>query len=138
MFPKQLPRENAISITVKAPALAERMTDKLECVSTLIQLHWNVKTPKESLLGFQKASTWIPTQLRWHSAVLSMTGANFNTIAQKGYWISLTPFGLQNEPLTQMNMSSLLAMKTVHWEHLLIHSHSVVFNYHFHPFFFCT
>lgn len=135
MLSKWLPRENAITIIFKAPALAEKMVDKLECVSTSIQLNWNVKSPKEALLGFQKASTRVHTQLQWHSAVLSITSASFNAIAQKGYSISLTSFGLQNEPLTQMNMSSLLVLKTVQWEHLLIHCPSVVFNYHFHPFF---
>ena len=135
MFFKRLPGENAITIIVKGPALAERMADKLECVSPSIQLNWNVKSPKEALLDFQIANTWVHTQLQWHSAVLSVTSASFNAIVQKGYWISLTSFGLQNEPLTQMNMSSFPVMKTVQWEHLLIHCPSVVFSYHFHPFF---
>jgi len=39
MFSKELPRENAATIIVKAPALAEMMADKLECVSTSIQLN---------------------------------------------------------------------------------------------------
>lgn len=113
MFSKQLPRENAISITVKASALAGRVTDKLEYVSTLIQLHWNVKTPKEPLLDFQKARAWIPTQLQWHSVILSTTGASCNAMAQKDCWISLTSFGQQNELLTQMNISSCYGDSTL-------------------------
>lgn len=83
MFSKWLSRENAITIIVKAPALAERMAEKLECVSTLIQLNWNVKHPKEALLGFKKASTCVHTQLQWHSAVLSITSASINESVQK-------------------------------------------------------
>lgn len=81
MSSKWLPRGNAMIIIVNASALTERMAHKLECVSTSIQLNWNVKSPKEALLGFQRASTWVHTQLRWHSEALSITSASFNTIA---------------------------------------------------------
>lgn len=89
MFSKWLPRENAVTIIAKALSLAGRMAHKLECVSTSIQLNWNVKSLKAALLGFQKASIRVHTQLQWHSAVLSITSTSFNTIKQKSYWSSL-------------------------------------------------